>query len=441
MKTCLRVFPTETIQRDFKLERICARSGFPIQIINEGGIMKRVLFVDDETNLLAGLQRMLRGMRNEWQMAFAATAYEALEILKSNSFDVIVTDMRMPGMDGCQLLNKVKQRHPQVVRIILSGHSDKEEVLKSIGPVHQYLSKPCDADVLKSTIARACAMRTLLDDESLIKVISQIEALPSLPSLYTEVIKEINSPDSSLTRVGEIISKDVGMSAKILQLVNSSFFGLPMHVSSPARAVTMLGLETVKALVLGVKIFSQFSMPDLPGYSITNLWNHSIATARLAKNIAENLKQKQTEIDDSFLAGLLHDIGKLILLDRLRAECDKVINIVSSSGRPLLEAEKEIFGTTHAHVGAYLLGIWGFSQSIVEGIAFHHCPGECSDEGVSILTAVHLADGIEHRNSSDTINRIKDFDLRYLSKLRINDQIDGLQLACCGPTSLGEADA
>lgn len=403
--------------------------------------MKKILFVDDETNLLAGLQRMLRGMRNEWQMAFASSGHEALEILRSDSFDVIVTDMRMPGMDGCQLLNEVKERYPNIVRIILSGHSDKEEVLKSIGPVHQYLSKPCDAEVLKSTIARACAMRHLLENDSLIKIISRIESLPSLPSLYTDVIEAVNSPNGSLARVGEIISKDVGMSAKILQLVNSSFFGLPTHVSSPARAVAMLGLETVKALVLGVKIFSQFSRPDSPGYSIANLWNHSVTTSCIAKNIAENLKLKQTEIDDSFLAGMLHDIGKLILLDRMTAACEEIIKVVISSGCPLFEAEQKVLGATHAQVGAYLLGIWGFPQSIVEGIAFHHCPGKCSNGGLSILTAVHLANGFEHKNSPDAINEAGHFDIDYLSKLGIDDQIDGLQLACSSPIRLGESDA
>ncbi len=300
--------------------------------------MKKILFVDDETNLLAGLQRMLRRMRNEWQMAFAPGAHEALEILKSDSFDVIVTDMRMPGMDGCQLLNEVKERYPEIVRIILSGHSDKEAILKSIGPVHQYLSKPCDAEVLKATITRACAMRHLLENDSLIKIISRIESLPSLPTLYTEVIEAVNSPDGSLARVGEIISKDVGMSAKILQLVNSSFFGLPTHVSTPARGVDLLGLETVKALVLGVKIFSQFSRSDSPGYSIANLWNHSIATSYIALKIAKRLKLKQSDIDDSFLTGLLHDIGKLILLDRLPAKaCDEIMEVQASSGCPLFE--------------------------------------------------------------------------------------------------------
>ena len=391
--------------------------------------MKKILFVDDETRILDGLQRMLRGMRNEWQMVFASSGLEALQILESDSFDVIVTDMRMPGMDGCQLLNEVKRTYPRVVRIILSGHSDKEKVLNSIGPVHQYLSKPCDAEVLKSTVARASAMRHLLENESLITLISTIESLPSLPSLYTEIIEEVNLPDSSIARVGEIISKDVGMSAKILQLVNSSFFGLPTHVSNPARAVALIGLETVKALVLTVKIFSQFSRSDLPGYStIANLWDHSVATGFLAKDIATSLNLGQTEIDDSFLAGLVHDLGKLILLDKLPTACDEVAKLASSTGCLPVEAEQRVVGTTHAQIGAYLLGIWGFSDSIVDGVAFHHCPGECPNNGLSSLTAVHLANGLEHRNNHVNIDEAASFDLEYLSRPEIRDRIGELQL-------------
>ncbi|MGO9689473.1 MAG: response regulator, partial [Syntrophobacteraceae bacterium] len=184
--------------------------------------MKSILFVDDEPMVLDGLRRMLRGMRNEWEMEFVTNGHDALKILDTKRFNVIVTDMRMPGMDGCQLLNHVKELHPQLVRIVLSGHSDKDMILKSIGPAHQFLSKPCDAETIKTTVARVCSMREIMEDETLIKVVSAVESLPSLPEFYSEVVDEVNSAEGSLDRVGEIISRDSGMSAKILQLVNSA---------------------------------------------------------------------------------------------------------------------------------------------------------------------------------------------------------------------------
>jgi CheY-like chemotaxis protein len=208
--------------------------------------MRRILFVDDEPKVLAWLERMLRSMRHEWEMEFAKSGPEALEALAARPFDVVVSDMRMPGMNGTQLLAEVMQRHPQVVRIILSGNADHETGMKSVGPAHQFLTKPCDVEVVKTTVGRACALRDLLADERLRLLVSQMQSLPSLPSLYEELVRELQLPNASLKRVGEIISKDVGMTAKILQMVNSAFFGLRREVSSIGRALTLLGLENVK---------------------------------------------------------------------------------------------------------------------------------------------------------------------------------------------------
>jgi HD-like signal output (HDOD) protein/CheY-like chemotaxis protein len=382
---------------------------------------KRILFVDDERKVLDGLQRMLRSMRSEWEMQFAASGQEALELLKGKSFHVVMTDMRMPGMDGCQLLERVKNLHPQVVRIILSGNSDKDLTLNSAGLAHQFLSKPCEPETLKTTIARACAMRELLEDEYLVNVISKIESLPSLPSLYREVVEEVNSPDGSLARVGEIISNDVGMSAKLLQLVNSSFFGLSTRVSSAVRAVNLLGLETIKTLILTIKIFSQLDRAGLPCYSISSLLDHSISAGMLARSIAAQEDLGQNRIDEAFVAGMLHDVGKLILLDKLPEKCLEISAACNSSGCQLWEAEQKVLGTTHAQIGAYLMGIWGLSESIVEAIAFHHCPSKCSNISFGILSIIHLADSAEHCEHGEKSTRR--LDLGYLEKLGIADRL------------------
>jgi putative nucleotidyltransferase with HDIG domain len=380
---------------------------------------KKILFVDDEGKVLEGLKRMLRSMRSEWEMEFALSGESALEILKDKSFDVVVTDMRMPGMDGCHLLERVRNLHPQTVRIILSGHSDKDLILSSVGLTHQFLSKPCDGETLKTTIARACTMRELLEDESLVSVVSKIESLPSLPALYREVVEEVNSQDASLEKVAEIVSRDAGMSAKLLQLVNSAFFGLPTDVSSILRAVSLLGLGTIKTLILSVKIFSQFDRPGLP--PISSLWSHSISTGMIARRIASHEDLGQKRIDEAFMAGLLHDVGKLILLDRFPEKCRETSATASSSGCQLWEAERKVLGTTHAQIGAYLMGIWGLSESLVEAIAFHHCPSTCSNSSIGTLTVVHLANSIEHcecgKKSSNSL------DLHYLEKLGIAERL------------------
>src|SRR5216683_1384998 len=226
---------------------------------------KRILFVDDEVNVLQGLRRMLNPMRHEWEMVFVESGQEALALLAQAPCDVIVSDMRMPGsdmrmpgMDGTQLLTQVMERFPLTVRIILSGYADSAMILKAVGPVHQYLAKPCDAATLQLTIARACALRSLLADPTLQGLVAGMQTLPSLPTLYLEVLEAVQDPQGSLERVGDIMSRDISMTAKMLQLVNSAFFGLRRHVSNPGEAVKLLGLDTIKALILSMQVFSRF---------------------------------------------------------------------------------------------------------------------------------------------------------------------------------------
>ena len=393
---------------------------------------RRILFVDDEPNVLQGLKRMLRGMRNEWEMSFAESGPEALETMTKEHFDVVVSDMRMPGMDGAQLLSEVKKRHPHVVRIVLSGQSDKEMVLKSVRPAHQYLSKPCDADTLKSSVSRACALRDILSDNSLKQIISQVDALPSMPSIYSEIMEELQTPDASINKIGQIIAKDLGMTTKILQLVNSAFFGIPRHISSPEQAVSLLGLDTVKALVLTVGVFSKFDKIKLSGFSIEKLWTHSTITGTYSKEIAKAENIDKNLIDDSFMAGLLHDVGKLVLASSFS---DSLIRIVDSSRDQNLsfyEAEYQILGTTHAEIGAYLLGLWGLPNSIVEAVAFHHMPQNFPDNIFNPLAAIHFADALEyegHLTSTANIQTSR-IDYEYLGQLGLDDHLDQWRKVC-----------
>ncbi len=390
----------------------------------EAILKKKILFVDDEPNVLNGLRRMLRGMRKEWEMHFAEGGEEALELLKNSQFDVIVSDMRMPGMDGAELLSRVMKQYPEVVRIVLSGHSDKEMILRSVRPAQQYLSKPCDTKTLKSTIDRACALRDILVDESLKKVVSGLDTLPSMPELYQEILNELQSDDPSIQRVGDIISKDVGMTAKILQLVNSAFFGLPRHISNPQQAVTLLGLETVKALVLSVQVFSQFDNANIPRKFMDALWHHSINTGKIIREIVKTEGVEKNLADDTFMAALLHDVGKLILAASFAEIYRELIKGNEQTKTPLRHAEQAQFGTTHAEVGAYLMGLWGLPDNIVEALAFHHRPAECPVERFAPLTAVHVASVLEHEsNPGEETDYSAELDMGHLAKLGLEPRL------------------
>jgi len=393
--------------------------------------MIKILFVDDEVKVLEGLQRMLRSMRRDWEMAFAEGGQAALDRLAQEPFDVVVTDMRMPGKDGAQLLTEVMERHPQIVRIILSGHSDQEMIMRSVGPAHQYLSKPCDSETLKKTVTRACALRDLLASEKLRLLVSQMRALPSVPSLYMELTKELQSPEASINRVGEIIAQDLGMTAKILQMVNSAFFGLSRRVTCPTEAAGFIGLDRVRSLVLSVQVFSQFDSAELPDNFLTALWSHCMLVAKFSELIAKAERQERQAVDEAFTAGLLHESGKLVLASNLPRQYREVLTLARSEGLTIADAEQQVFGASHPEVGAYLLGLWGLPHSLVEAVAFYHAPSQCAVEAFSPLTAVHVADFLEgERHAAEQPKASCSMDVEHLTKLGLLERLPAWRQAC-----------
>jgi HD-like signal output (HDOD) protein/CheY-like chemotaxis protein len=390
---------------------------------------KRILFVDDEPMILQGIQHSLRGMRAEWEVVLANSGAEALETMAQAPFDVVITDMRMPGMDGAQLLDVVKVKFPRTVRIILSGQSDRETILRSVGPSHQYLSKPCDLDELKQRLRRAFALRDMLNDTHLKEVIGRLKTVPSLPALYVAVTEALRSSDSSITEIGNLIAQDMGMSAKVLQLVNSAFFGLSSRVSSPQQAVLLIGIENLKALVLSVQVFS-----DLGGHltrELGFLWNHSMSTAGFAKAIARVELASSGVREDAFTAGLLHDVGRLVLASAFGSEYQQVLKRAAEPGVLLASCEGDAFGCTHNGVGAYLLGLWGLTDSIVEAVAWHHEPIHAQTNSFSALIAVHAADYYDNQlHVHPFSNETSGMDENLLNQIGLQRQLPSWEKAC-----------
>ncbi|MGD8461140.1 MAG: response regulator [Desulfobacterales bacterium] len=392
---------------------------------------RRILFVDDEPMVLKGLQRSLRKMRAEWEMHFTTSSNEALDILDGAPFDVVVSDLRMPEMDGAQLLAEVKQRHPQLVRIILSGQVEQETTFKSVQLAHQSLSKPCDAEILKHTLNKLFGLRNLLEDESIKRIVSQTETLPSLPAIYSEVINELQSSDPSVKKVGDIIAADLAMTAKILQVVNSAFFGLVRKISNPKEAVMLLGTETIKALVLSVKIFSEFNQKKLSWFNFDALFNHSMSVSMFAQTISKEERLDKYLINNALMAGMFHDLGKLILVANFQESYQKILIEARQNKRSLWELENDMFGTSHAEIGAYLMGLWGVDYPVIEAIAFHHCPGKSLASSTGLLTAVHFGDAYDRlKNDDNGCGELKQLDRGYLEYLGVGHRIDDWQLMC-----------
>lgn len=356
--------------------------------------MRSILFVDDELMVLQGLKRMLFKYKKEWKMSFVNSGSEALEFLSNNAVDVIISDMKMPVMDGVQLFDQVRTRFPNVIRIILSGQSDQEQLKKAANVAHQFLSKPCSSDTIKEVIDNAFFTYGIMNNESVRRILSNIDSLPTLPHVYEELIHEANSEEFSLKRVGEIVAGDASLSANILKLVNSSFWGLSRKVMTPEQATSLLGFDVIKGLVLSTDVFHQLKVKDSPYFSSTRFMSKCQKVSSLSKKIMKEMGGSKEDCDAASIAGMLNDLGRLILLANFFDSYSTIIKMTTETKRPLQEVENEMIGVNHADIGAYLLGIWGLEKQIIEAIAYHHTPSLSSERGATVVAAVAAANAI-----------------------------------------------
>ncbi len=387
---------------------------------------KRILFVDDNQGILDGLRRALRPERKYWDMKFVASGEEALELMSQTSFDAVITDMRMPGISGVDLLGEACRLYPDMVRFILSGHSKDDMTLQSVKSAHQFFPKPCNIDSLKTALNRSFSLRDLLVDKKLRTVVSGLDALPSPPQLYSTLVERLKSSEVSITEIEGIISRDPAISTKILQLVNSAFFGLGRQVSNPGEAVTILGVDTIKHLVLSACLFSQFDEQKLTssGFLLDTLVEHSVRVGLLAKRIAMSEAAEKHIVEQSYLAGFLHDVGIFVLVNSAPEQYKKVVELEQNEHMDTHIAERAIFGADHGAVGAYLFGLWGFSDAVLEAVAFHHVPHKAGGVQFAPLTAVHVASMLEnaHRGKYEGPVSAR-LDMRYLCALGLEDRI------------------
>ncbi|MGB5261402.1 MAG: response regulator [Gammaproteobacteria bacterium] len=395
---------------------------------------KCILFVDDESNVLQGLKRMLRSQRHEWDMEFADSGEAALALLQEQAFDAVISDMRMPGMDGAQLLEEVKQLYPDSVRFVLSGHSDRELVMRSVGPSHQYLAKPCDPEVLKSALTEAFALRRLLATDSLRALVAGMTSLPSLPSIYCEVVEELQSEDASIQELGKLIEQDPGMVAKVLQLVNSAYFGIGRQISNPAEAASFLGMDVLKCLVLSEGVFSQFDDVVVQAVPLEKMKNRSLVVANAAREIARSAGADAKILDQAYLGGLLHDMGTLVMISNAPDDYMRAIDLARKEQIDMLDAELEVFGTTHAEVGAYMLGLWGIDDDVVAAVAYHHRPGNFPATGFCALTAVYVANAcVRDDLESGDEPVFSEGDMEFLAGMGLAERLPEWQALCVPP--------
>jgi HD-like signal output (HDOD) protein/ActR/RegA family two-component response regulator len=351
--------------------------------------MRHILFVDDDPNVLAGLRDALRPRRREWRMTFVDGGDAAISLLEHTPIDVIVSDLRMPGMDGATLLAKVAHLQPDAVRIVLSGQADPATIGRVATVAHRILVKPSPIEEVTRVIERACVLLDVTSE--VMRAAAGACALPSEPETYRELMELIGRSDATAAEIATVLERDIAMSAKVLHLANSAYFGLDKPVSDLDDAVTLLGHETIQAIVLTAEAFQKFDVPvSIAGFSLEHVQQRSLQVGRLARM----LSQDDPATGDAFAAGLLLDVGLLVLAAHEPEYLADVLLAAEREGRPVHEIELERKGITHAEIGAHLFALWGLPHTIVEAVAHHHRPLRSPLPTFDTVAIVHIADAL-----------------------------------------------
>jgi HD-like signal output (HDOD) protein len=383
---------------------------------------KNILFVDDEVGVLQGLERTLFEMVDDWDMVFVESADMALNVLSERSFDVIVSDMRMPGMDGATLLSHVHDEYPNVVRIILTGHSELEATLRAMPVAHSFLTKPCKPGLLEEVVRRSCALQAMLADESLRTLVGGVAGLPVKPEVYTRLTEAIADPMIDMPQIARIVSRDVGLASKVLHLTNSAFFGSKRSFVSIEQAVTFIGIRMLRKVVLAAEVFAAFDpKQSLGGLSLDEEQKHGLTCAGIARKIAPDPELGEY----AFLAGMLHDIGKLVWATR-NPKLMRQLNRQRVRGESLMPGvEESVAGTHHGRIGAYLLGLWGLEHPVVEAVAHHHDPAATGSSHFDLPSIVHVADALAHEIANERVGRECQmaFDQAHLERIGVWDKV------------------
>lgn len=356
----------------------------------------RILLVDDDGSVLAGLRHILRRERHRWDIRATDGAVAALAALAREPADVVVTDMRMPGMDGIDLLGRIHAEWPGTVRVLLSGWADLASITRAGTVAHRYLLKPCDAETLRAELSGIQAILARMPDPRLRASLGALRSLPSSPETHRSLERLPDGGDERTRAIAAAVESDVALAARILQFVSSPSFGSPRPITGLRTALGLLGPALVREIAAQLEPLASSSL--LPGAadSLLRLERHATVAARMARTLAPDA----SIADPAATAALLHDAGRLVLLSRLPGPYVETLQLAARTSRPLADAERELLGTSHAEIGAYVLGLWGLPSSIVDAVAHHHDPGVLDDESLAGLVATanllaHQADAAE----------------------------------------------
>ncbi|HUC84477.1 MAG TPA: response regulator, partial [Candidatus Acidoferrales bacterium] len=395
---------------------------------------KTICFVGFPTAEVAALQAATCANNALWECHFVSNADAALAMLSDRPLDVVVANMSMPGKNGAELLHEAGLAHPKTLGFIVGDVTDQALIINCIGGPHQFIRRPYQPADLIRNLHRGLKLDVWLANDDLRELAPRLRRLPSLPATYFNLLKEVESPAATLQSISEIIARDPVVTARLLHMVNSAAFSLAQKVTDPADAVSLLGIETIKSLVLCLQVFGQRDGAREAGLSLEILWEHSLLVAKFARQITFKETADARLAGDAFTAGLLHDVGRIVIASNLPKEYAAVVAAAREKSHSLHEEEVAQFGVNHAKVGAYLLGLWGLPAPIVEATAAHHAPGQTVFASeFSLLAAVHAANVFAHATDGRTDGLpLPELDLAYFKTLKLDDHLDNWRKWCTG---------
>ena len=221
------------------------------------------------------------------------------------------------------------------------------------------------------------------------EIVERIHTIPTLPEVVNKLIKMVNDPDVDAHRIGNLVSKDPGIAAKMLRMVNSVYYGLKEPVHDLEHAVTVLGFKTLRSLALSVSVINAFQQQSAT-FSMKALWTHSVVSGGIARAISLRCKGKDPEL--AFTVGLLRHIGRLILVENAAEETRAIIAVADRFKWPFHRAAREVIEADDAEIGAWLAEHWELHQDIVAGIRFQYDAAQAPDR--SVIAAINVADAI-----------------------------------------------
>ncbi len=342
----------------------------------------RLLFVDDAPSILHGLENALFDREEEWDLTFLDDPFAAAARVERGEVDILISDMRMPGLDGRELMLRAQEHAPAAYRIMLSGTTEWALAEETLTVAHEFLSKPCGDAALMRAPGHGVDLVTR-HSPAVRQHLGRLALLPPRPALFDE-LSLLAVQDASADRLVELLELDVGLSAKLLHLAHTAFFsgGGPIH--TVADAVQHLGVPSVRRLVESAEAYVA-PTPQIAEV-IESLNAHSVQVAERAAAIVPPPLRAQART-----AGLLHDVGELIIAQAAPALYHAAVPHPHDTDPARLSEERRAFGFHHAELGAALLQMWNIGGGPAAVAAHHHGPARGPDEHRTVLWAVYLA--------------------------------------------------